>query len=234
VPVTLAKLPKALDGFTIVQLTDVHIGGGPTLARDWLADVVARTNALAPDLIAITGDLVDGSVERLRDEVAPLKDLKARHGVYFVTGNHEYYAGAEAWIAELGRLGIRCLRNERLPITDGLDLAGVDDYHARPDLARALAGRDPNRALVLLAHQPRAVHEAAAQGVCLQLSGHTHGGQIWPWNSLVRLQQPYVAGLVREGQTQLYVSRGTGYWGPPMRLGTHAEITRVTLKAATS
>jgi predicted MPP superfamily phosphohydrolase len=174
--------------------------------------------------------------------VAPLAGLKSRQGVYFVTGNHEYYAGVNEWLAHLPTLGVRVLRNERVAVGDGthtFDLAGVDDWSARgmpghgPDLARAVEGRDAARELVLLAHQPRAIHEAAKHGVGLQLSGHTHGGQIWPWNFAVKLQQPYVAGLARHNKdTQLYVSRGTGYWGPPMRLGAPAEITRIRLRAA--
>jgi predicted MPP superfamily phosphohydrolase len=240
VEVTLPRLPKALDGFTIVQLTDIHVGG-QTIHRKFIEEMVETTNALAPDVVAITGDLVDGSVDELRDSVAPLAGLRARHGVFFVTGNHEYYAGVAEWMPHLGTLGLRVLRNERVSVGDGthsFDLAGVDDWSARgfpghgPDLARALDGRDPARELVLLAHQPRAIHEAAAHGVGLQLSGHTHGGQIWPWNFAVRLQQPYVAGLARHKDTQLYVSRGTGYWGPPMRLGAPAEITRIRLRSA--
>jgi predicted MPP superfamily phosphohydrolase len=232
VDVRLGRLPKALDGTTIVQLTDVHVG--PTIGRDFIEQVVARANSANPDLIAITGDLVDGSVEDLREHVAPLAGLRARWGVYFVTGNHEYYSGAEEWCAELGRLGIRVLRNERVTIGDGeasFDLAGIDDAHASPDLARAVAGRDASRELVLLAHQPRAVFEAMQHGVGLQLSGHTHGGQLWPWNFFVRLQQPVVSGLKRFGETLVYVSNGTGYWGPPMRLAAPAEITRVRLRA---
>ncbi|MGZ3425530.1 MAG: metallophosphoesterase [Polyangia bacterium] len=237
--VTLARLPKALDGFTIVQLTDIHVGG-QTIHRAFIEEMVATTNTLAADVVAITGDLVDGSVDELRDAVAPLAGLRARQGVFFVTGNHEYYAGVGEWMPHLGTLGLRVLRNERVSVGDGthsFDLAGVDDWSARgfpghgPDLPRALDGRDPARELVLLAHQPRAIHEAAAHGVGLQLSGHTHGGQIWPWNFAVRLQQPYVAGLARHKETQLYVSRGTGYWGPPMRLGAPAEITRIKLRA---
>jgi predicted MPP superfamily phosphohydrolase len=238
--IAIARLPRNFDGFTIVQLSDIHVG--PTIGRAFIEHLVARTNALRPDLVAITGDLVDGSVAELADAIAPLKNLIARHGVYFVTGNHEYYAGVDEWLDELTRLGIRVLRNERVSIAgdDGaaIDLAGVDDFHSRgfapghgADLPRALADRDPSRPVVLLAHQPRAVHEAARHGVDLQLSGHTHGGQIWPFHWMVRLQQPYIAGLVREGPTLLYVSRGTGYWGPPMRLGAPAEITRLVLRA---
>lgn len=239
VRVPLRRLSPSLSGFRIAQLTDLHIG--PTLGKGWLADVVARTNAQNPDLIVITGDLVDGTVAALRNDTAPLADLKAKHGVFFVTGNHEYYSGADEWIAELGRLGIRVLRNEHVPIggEDGFDLAGVDDWSSKrfgnghgPDLERALAGRDPSRELVLLAHQPKQIHEAAAKGVGLQLSGHTHGGQIFPWNLFVRLDQPYVSGLDQHLDTMIYVSRGTGFWGPPMRVGAPSEISLLELVRA--
>jgi predicted MPP superfamily phosphohydrolase len=239
VDVRLRRLPRSRDGTTIVQLTDVHVG--PTIRRGFVETIVAQVNALAPDIIVITGDLVDGSVEELREHVAPLANLRARHGVFFVTGNHEYYSGVDAWCEELPRLGIRVLRNERVAIgkgADGFDLAGIDDAHAYQygnghgaDLERAVAGRDPRRELVLLAHQPKAVFDAEKHDVGLQLSGHTHGGQLWPWKYLVRLQQPVVAGLARFGETQVYVSSGTGYWGPPMRLAAPAEITRITLRA---
>lgn len=242
VRVRLPRLPAALSGLRVVQISDLHIG--PTIGRAWLEDIVARINALEPDLVAITGDLVDGSVEELREHTAPLADLRARHGVYFVTGNHEYYSGADAWIAELRRLGVKVLRNERVTIGEGadvLDLAGVDDWSAHGfgrghgrDLARALEGRDPARELILLAHQPKQIIEAAAMGVGLQLSGHTHGGQIFPWGLFVRLDQPYVAGLARHGDAQIYVSRGTGYWGPPMRVGAPPEITLIELTSLTS
>jgi predicted MPP superfamily phosphohydrolase len=248
VRVRLRRLPAAQHGTTIVQLTDVHVG--PTIGRAFVESLVQQVNALTPDVVAITGDLVDGSVEDLWDAVAPLGGLRARHGIYFVTGNHEYFSGAGPWIDALGRLGIRVLANERVTIGDsgaqeaatGFDLAGVHDYSAgrldplhRPDLPRALEGRDPARELVLLAHQPRAVEEASRHGVGLVLSGHTHGGQIWPFSYLVKLQQPYVVGLHRHGETdtQIYVSPGTGYWGPPMRLGTRPEITRVVLECTT-
>jgi predicted MPP superfamily phosphohydrolase len=236
--IELPRLPEALAGTKIVQITDIHVG--PTIGRSFIEELVRRCNALEPDVVAITGDLVDGSVDQLGEAVAPLAELKARHGVFFVTGNHEYYSGAEEWVAELRRLGVRVLRNERVSIGHGehsFDLAGIDDHHAHgmapghgPDLPRALAGRDPGRELVLLAHQPAAVREAARHGVGLQLSGHTHGGQIWPFSYLVRLQQPYLAGLAREGDTQIYVSCGTGYWGPPMRLNAPAEITEIILQ----
>jgi predicted MPP superfamily phosphohydrolase len=202
---------------------------------------VAQVNALEPDVVAITGDLVDGSVPRLAPHVAPLGRLRARHGVFFVTGNHEYYSGAEEWCAHLAELGVRVLRNERVRIgTDGegYDLAGVDDFAGRhfgrghgADFGRALAGRDESREVVLLAHQPRAVVEAERAGVGLTISGHTHGGQIWPFNFLVRLQQPVTSGLARFGRSLIYVSNGTGYWGPPMRLGSPAEITQLVLEA---
>jgi predicted MPP superfamily phosphohydrolase len=239
VEVRLARLPRIHDGFRLVQLTDMHVG--PTIGRAFVEDIVRRTNALAPDLVAITGDLVDGSVDELQDAVAPLAQLRARHGVYFVTGNHEYFSGAERWLAELPRLGIRVLRNERVSIGDGddsFDLAGVDDHSADryggpphgEVLDRALGGRDPRREVVLLAHQPRSFSDALRFGVGLQLSGHTHGGQMWPFGFIVRLSQPFVAGLHRRGDAQIYVSRGTGYWGPPMRLAAPAEIACVVLR----
>lgn len=243
VSVRLAKLPAELSGLRIVQLTDVHIG--PTLDGKWLGEVVKQVNALQADLVVITGDLVDGSLETLRSHVQPLSELRAKHGIYFVTGNHEYYAGVDAWLAELSRLGLRVLRNERVtlqPLASAphalLDLIGIDDHHSGvypghgPDLPRALAGRDTKNPALLLAHQPAAIVEAAQLGIDLQLSGHTHGGQLWPWGHLVRLQQPYIAGLHTRGQTQIYVSSGTGYWGPPMRLGSPAEITELTLLPA--
>ncbi|HEY1817869.1 MAG TPA: metallophosphoesterase [Kofleriaceae bacterium] len=240
VPIQLARLPHAFEGFTIVQLTDIHVGA--TIGGELVASLVARTNALQPDLIALTGDLVDGTVDQLRDDLAVLRELRAPHGVFFVTGNHEYYVGVDAWVAYIASLGIRVLHNERVEIAcDGaaFDLAGIDDYSATsygpghgPDLTAALAGRDPERAVVLLAHQPRQVHDAARHGVDLQLSGHTHGGQVWPWHYLVAAQQGgLLAGRYREGDTELYVSRGAGYWGPPVRFAAPSEITRIILRA---
>lgn len=237
VEVKLAKLPKALDGFTIVQLSDLHVG--MTIDREFVQRVVDRANALSPDLMVLTGDLVDGRVEDLRDEAAPLGQLRSKHGTYAVTGNHEYYSGADPWIAELTGLGVTYLRNAHVRIADGFTLAGVDDHSARSyeghgaDYKSALAGRDPALPIVLLAHQPRQVRRAAEHGVDFQLSGHTHGGQIWPWHYLVRIQQGgLLAGRYDWKGTQLYVTRGCGYWGPPVRLLAPLEITRVILRSA--
>jgi predicted MPP superfamily phosphohydrolase len=241
VPVRLERLPAALSALTIAQISDLHVG--PTIGERAVRRVVEQTNALRPDVVAITGDLVDGSVAELGATIAHLASLRARYGVYFVTGNHEYYSGADAWIRELRRLGIRVLRNERVAIGDAgasLELAGIDDYSARAfgnghgaDLPAALAGRDPDRAVVLLAHQPRHVGEAVRGGVDLQLSGHTHGGQIVPFNLVVSAMFPYVKGLHRhvEGERagQIFVSRGTGFWGPPLRLGSPPEIAKIVL-----
>jgi predicted MPP superfamily phosphohydrolase len=226
VRVPLAKLPPGHAGYTIVQISDIHVG--PTIGRAFIEQLVARVNALKPDLVAITGDLVDGSVAELGPLVAPLRDLRAKDGVFFCTGNHEYYSGVEDWLRYLPTLGVRVLSNAHVRL-DAFDLAGVDDWSASPDIARALDGRDASRALVLLAHQPKQILEAEKLGVGLQLSGHTHGGQLFPFNYLVHLQQPYVAGLHRHGDAMIYVSSGTGYWGPPMRLGAPAEITVIEL-----
>lgn len=236
--ILLPRWPSALDGFRIVQLSDLHIG--PLLDRRFAAHLAERCNALEPDLVAVTGDLVDGSVRHLEAEVAPLAALRARHGVYYVTGNHDHYSGADAWVACVGRLGWQVLRNRHVTIGDGgaaFDLAGVEDHHAhlvsatqREDLDAALAGRDAERACVLLAHDPATFAAAARRGVDLQLSGHTHGGQIWPFRYLVRLSTRWVAGHYRLGASQIYVSRGTGFWGPAMRLFAPAEITEIVLR----
>lgn len=241
VPVKLERLPPALSGLTIAQITDLHVG--PTIREREVERVVDQVNALRPDVVAVTGDLVDGSVAQLGRAVSHVGRLRARHGVYFVTGNHEYYAGVGEWLDELRRLGVRVLRNERVVVGDAgasIDLAGVDDYgHAMANggygLERALAGRDPDRSLVLLAHQPRgvAVSDAVSAGVELQVSGHTHGGQIAPFNLVVGAFFPYLKGLYHhaEGASrgQVFVSRGTGYWGPPLRLGSPPEIAKIVL-----
>ncbi len=236
--VEIERWPVGLDGFRIVQVSDLHVG--PILGRAFAAETVARANALDADLVAVTGDLVDGSARLLAPEVAPFADLRARHGVFFVTGNHDHFSGAGAWCETIRDLGIRVLRNEHIAVetgAGGFDLVGVDDHHAQligggaEDLDAALAGRDAERPAVLLAHDPGTFKTARRRAIDLQLSGHTHGGQIWPFGGYVRLAVPWVAGLHRDGRAQLYVSRGTGFWGPPMRLGAPAEITEIVLRA---
>ncbi len=234
VEIMLDKLPASADGYTIAQISDVHIG--PTLGSDFVDEVVAGIQRIPADLIVITGDLVDGDVETLDPKLQALRELRARDGVYFVTGNHEYYAGAEQWLRHLPTLGIRPLQNERVRLP-AFELAGVPDWTAdgfpgteSANMEKAVAGRDPSLPLVLLAHQPRHAYEAMASGVDLQLAGHTHGGQMFPMTLLIHLAYPFIAGLYRRGDFQIYVSEGTGYWGPPMRLGTKAEITHITLR----
>ena len=240
VEVRVVGLPAPLEGFTIAQLSDIHVG--PTIKRRFVEGVVERVNRLDADMVAITGDLVDGSVRELSHHTQPLAGLRSRHGTYFVTGNHEYYSGAQAWIGELRRLGARVLLNEHVVLHHGgamVAVAGVTDYSAgyfdpshASDPRRALAGAPAGALKVLLAHQPRSARHAAAAGYDLQLSGHTHGGQFWPWNHFVRLQQPFTAGLKRLGSMWIYISRGTGYWGPPMRFGIPSEIARIRLVRA--
>ncbi len=240
VDVPIDGLPAALHGFSIAQISDLHVG--PTIKAPFVRAVVERVNALGADAVAITGDLVDGRVDALRDDVAPLAELRSRHGSYFVTGNHEYYSGAAEWTAHLRTLGVHVLDNAHAVLRHGdaaVAIAGVTDWSAhhfvpsaRSDPARALAGAPPDAVRVLLAHQPRSAPAAADAGAQLQLSGHTHGGQFWPWNLFVPLQQPFVAGLHRLRRTWVYVSRGTGYWGPPLRLGAPSEIALLRLVPA--
>lgn len=237
VDVRLAGLAKELEGFTIAQISDIHVG--ETIKRNFVDAIVDRVNLLRADMVAITGDLVDGSVPDLAQHTEPLSRLESRHGTYVVTGNHEYYSGADEWIAELRRLGTRVLMNEHVVLDhDGaaLTVAGVTDYSAhhfdpshRSDPHAAVRGAPGQALKVLLAHQPRSARFAEAAGCHLQLSGHTHGGQFWPWNFLVRLQQPFTAGLNRLGRMWVYTSRGTGYWGPPMRFWIPSEITLIRL-----
>jgi predicted MPP superfamily phosphohydrolase len=241
IDVPIAGLPAALAGFTIAQISDIHVG--PTNKARYLQGIVDAVNRLEADLVAVTGDLVDGSVAELRGHVAPLSGLVSRHGTFFVTGNHEYYSGAVPWMAELRRLGIQVLQNEHVVLERGgasMVLAGVADYGAhhfdpshRSDPVAALQGAPAGAAVrILLAHQPRSAAAAERAGFDLQLSGHTHGGQFFPWVFFVRLQQPFTAGLHRLGRLWVYVSRGTGYWGPPKRLGAPSEITRLRLVQA--
>ncbi|MER6617041.1 metallophosphoesterase, partial [Streptomyces xantholiticus] len=232
VTVPLAKLPRAAHGFRVAVVSDIHLG--PILGRAHTQRIVESINATQPDLVAVVGDLVDGSVADLGSAAEPLAQLRARHGSFFVTGNHEYFSGADEWVDHVRELGLRPLRNERVEIAGGFDLAGVDDVAGEdegqgPDFVRALGDRDRSRAAVLLAHQPVVIHDAVEHGVDLQLSGHTHGGQLWPGNFLAELANPTVAGLERYGDTQLYVSRGAGAWGPPVRVGAPSDITVVQL-----
>jgi len=220
-------------------VSDVHVG--PTIKRPYVEAIVETVNRLDVDLVAVTGDLVDGSVRDLAEHVAPLAALRSREGSFFVTGNHEYYSGAAAWVGELRRLGLVVLMNEHAVVRRGdarLVVAGVTDFSAghfdrgqASDPVAALAGSPAGAVRLLLAHQPRSAAAAEAAGFDLQLSGHTHGGQFLPWNFLVRLQQPFTAGLHRWRRMWVYTSRGTGYWGPPKRFGAPSEITVLRLVA---
>jgi len=236
VPVRLSKLDPSLAGFRIAVVSDIHLG--PLSGRAHTERIVRMINETNPDLVAIVGDLADGTVAELGDAAAPLRDLVSREGSFFVTGNHEYFEEPLAWLRELDRLGVHPLRNENTVIRRGaaaFDLAGVNDVTGRsiddgPDYDRALSGRDSARPTVLLAHQPVQVTEAAAHGVDLQLSGHTHGGQLYPFHYIVGLAQPAVAGLSTVDGTQLYVTRGAGFWGPPVRVGAPPDITVLSLE----
>lgn len=237
VQVKLPNLPKALDGFTLLQLSDVHIG---SVIRDrFIDEVVQRCQAKRPDAVVVTGDLVDGSVEELGRTAARLMRMQSRFGTFFITGNHEYYSGDEEWCRALSEMGVTVLRNRHVPVGDAsasIDLIGVDDWSARGgrrgyDLDTALKGRDAERASVLFAHQPAGFDDAVKRGVGLQLSGHTHGGQLFPFTTGVDLVWKYSVGRYDVGRSTLYVSRGTGFWGPPLRVGSPPEITRVTLLA---
>ena len=240
VEVPLARLPAEFDGFRIVQFTDLHIGS--TIKRGFVEGIVEQLVELRGDLLAFTGDLVDGSVPWLRDDVAPLRELEAHHGKFFITGNHEYYSGAEPWVKEATNLWFDVLLNEHRIIHRGessIVLAGVTDYSGgdfiashRSDPSTALQGAPEELVRILLAHQPRSIHAAVNARVDLQISGHTHGGQFFPWNHLATLNQPYIRGLHKHESAWIYVSRGTGYWGPPLRLGIPPEITAITLRKA--
>ncbi len=241
VDIPISGLPIGLHGFSIAHISDVHVG--PTIKRGFVEGMVARVNGLKADLIAVTGDLVDGSVGQLSVHTAPLSGLRARHGAFFVTGNHEYYSGERAWTAEIRRLGLRVLKNEHVVLRhDGasLVLAGVTDLSAHhfdagqhSDPVSALRGAPADAgAKILLAHQPNSANAAAGAGFDVQLSGHTHGGQFWPWNLFIGFFQPFPGGLYRLKDLWVYVSRGTGYWGPPNRFGVPSEIIRIRLVPA--
>lgn len=240
VDVFIAGLHRSLDGFTIAQITDLHVG--PTIKKDFVKKVVHATNKINADVIVLTGDLIDGDVASLREHTNELARLSAPYGVFGVTGNHEYYSGANQWITEYERLGMRVLQNTHATIHHAeatLVLAGVTDFGAgkfdpthRSDPNAALHGSPANASVkILLAHQPRSMFAAEPVGVDLQISGHTHGGQFWPWGYFVPLQQPLVAGLHQYKSMQIYISQGTGYWGPPMRLGARSEISKIRLRA---
>ena len=246
VDVPIAGLPKALHGFTVAQISDIHVG--PTIKHAYLSRIVARVNALGADMVAITGDLVDGRVAELQQHVQPLAALKSTHGTFFVTGNHEYYSGAHAWIDALRDLGLTVLMNEHVVLNHHkagheqalMVVAGVADFGAhhfdkshQSDPAAAVRGAPMHASLrMLLAHQPRSAHAGSEAGFDLQLSGHTHGGQFWPWNHFVQFQQPFTAGLNKLKDLWVYTNSGTGYWGPPKRFGVPSEITHLRLVSA--
>lgn len=237
VPVRLRRLDRAFNGFRIAVVSDIHLG--PLAGRTHTERIVAMINQTEPDLVAIVGDLVDGTVEELGSAAEPLQDLVSREGTFFVTGNHEYFVDdTGSWLRELQRLGVQPLQNENTAIRRGaaaLNLAGVNDIAGEeesspPDFDRALSGVDGSRPTILLAHQPVQVTEASARGVDLQLSGHTHGGQMWPFHYIVSAVQPSLAGLSTVDETQLYVTRGAGFWGPPVRIGAPPDISVLSLE----
>jgi predicted MPP superfamily phosphohydrolase len=239
VPIKIDHLPPELEGFRIVQITDLHVN--PTFRRASVAEIVTVVNTLDADIVVLTGDLVDGSVDQIGYDVAPLKQISSGSGNFFVTGNHEYYSGVIEWIEEVKRLGFTVFLNDHVIFTRGqasLLLAGVPDYRGgnflpnhRSDPQKALNGAPPADVKILLAHQPKSIFDATKAGYDLQISGHTHGGQFFPWHLLVGFAQPYISGLHTHLNTQIYVSRGTGYWGPPVRLGSPSEITLIKLVA---
>lgn len=241
VDVPIKDLPDDLVDFTIAQVSDIHVGQ-MGIDRDYLAAIVEKVNELGADVIAVTGDLVDGTVLTLERDVAPLGDLRARDGVYFVTGNHEYYSGAKEWVAHVRSLGLTVLENEHRVVERGRGrvlVAGVNDLRAERrfpedacDPQKACAQAPDCHARVLLAHQPRTAKLAAPHGYDLMMSGHTHGGQFFPWSLVIHLVEPFVAGLYKHEEMWVYVNRGTGYWGPPLRVGSPSEITKLRLVKA--
>lgn len=238
VEIPLKNLPASFDGFTIAQISDLHVG--PMIDRAYAQNVVDITNGLKPDLIALTGDFVDGSVDDLSEHVAPLAELHAPHGKYYITGNHEYYSGVEAWIEKFKSLGARVLLNEHEVIRRGdgaVVLAGVTDYSTRTmpaphacNVDQSVAGAPQGLIKILLAHQPATYKMAHAAGVDLQLSGHTHAGQYFPFSMFIGLVQRYYKGLNRHEAMWVYVNVGTGFWGPPLRTALPSEITLITLR----
>lgn len=233
VRITVPRLPAALNGFTIAQLSDLHLNGEKSIS--WLERVVADTNRLEPDLIVITGDLLDADLRTLPGAVETLRGLKAKHGVYAVTGNHETYAGLNMFMEVAREANIIVLRNSVATIAGQLDLIGIDDaVSARPKEAAAVLERimpeeKVRRPRILLAHQPHSFDAARALGVDVQLAGHTHAGQIPPLDLIVHFVFKYPQGLYRTDNASIYTTTGTGYWGPPMRLTSRSEIAKITL-----
>lgn len=233
--VVLDRLPAEFDGVRVALVSDLHVG--PSRGADFVQKVVDSINAQNPDVVLLDGDLIDGTVALVGEDLEPLRDLEAPLGVFAVSGNHEFYAGdGGEWLDFWSTLGIDVLRNERTTITRGdaaIDIAGINDATApapyEPDLAAALDGIDPDRFVLLMAHQPLQAVEASDFGVDMQVSGHTHGGQIWPIRYLVPLQQPSVEGLDTIGNTTLYTTRGAGAWGPPVRVAAPPEIAMLEL-----
>jgi len=234
----LENLPIEYEDFSIAQISDLHVG--PTIKKNYVENVQKKIDHINPDLIAVTGDLVDGSVKHLSKDLQPFKDMIARYGTYFVTGNHEYYSGVDSWLDETDRLGMINLINEnRILSKDGgnIAIAGITDFRAhqikrvhRSNPKKALSNIDKNTTKIMLAHQPNSIYSVHDAGVDLQLSGHTHGGQFWPFTYPTKLANAYLAGHYNHHGTQIYVNRGTGYWGPPLRIGVSAEITLIRLK----
>ena len=238
IDVTIEQLPPEFEGLTIAQISDLHVG--PTIGRRYVQWVVEISNRLNPDLVVLTGDIVDGSVPRLQRHVAPLAQLRAKEGRFLALGNHDYYSGAAAWVAQFQQLGLDVLRNEHRLIRRGaatLLLGGVVDPAARmdrppqmPDAQRAAGNGVDAQLRILLAHNPKLAPQGEAAGFDLQLSGHTHAGQFFPWTLAVKLvHAPHVVGLSRSGRMWVYVNPGTGSWGPPVRLGTRPELTLLRL-----
>lgn len=220
-------------GYKIIQLSDVHVGN--TLKKEFVRELVTTVNAQNPDMVVITGDLVDLKVEEIKEDLAPLKNLKSKHGTFFVLGNHEYFHGAYESIAYLETLGIKALTNSSIMIEDKFNLVGINDYfgyragYLEPDVKKAFENVDENLPTIVLAHQPKMIKELRAYKPDLMLSGHTHGGQIFPFGLLVLLDQPYLSGLYHDNGTQVFVSKGTGFWGPAIRVLAESEIVEITI-----
>ena len=238
----LNDLPDAFENFTIAQISDLHVG--PTIKKPYVEKVLNQISIINPDLIAITGDLIDGSIDYLKKDLEPLSEMIANYGTYFVTGNHEYYSGAEKWLDETDRMGFTNLVNEHDLISinnETIALAGVTDFRAhqiipshKSNPKNALRGSTDQKVKILLAHQPSSIFKANEAGYDFQISGHTHGGQFWPFTYPTKKANPYLSGLHNHNGTQIYVNSGTGYWGPPLRLGVPSEITLFKLKKKVS